>query len=306
MHGSPGRLHAAHAFPPLAVLLYSLATPVLAQEPPPELPRVEVWGAVAGDAETLDGTMASAYAPPLIAGTAITSRASQVLVVDPGRATGVEVGVNVFVTRRVGVQGLVGVATADVSGRNGPYDVFLRYETRQPPDYVPREFEVSHSTPWPDTSGSLRTTSVAVGLVARWWTARRDGGGTVSGGLGFERAGGDVASLGYTSFRLGGHGVLFSSDHRIVMTPEGGGTFIRPYVRADVHRRVAPHVALMASARVHLATTQDLPVRVDRLVDRDEAPIVPELADVERDLGRPSLVLRGTRWQVAAGLKFWF
>lgn len=307
MHGTLGRLHAAHAFPPLLVFVSSLVTVVHAQQPAPASPpRVEVWGTIAGDTGTLDGETVSDYSPRLLSGTAIASRASQILAVDPSASLGFEAGVNVFFTRWFGVQGLVGVTRADVSGRNGSYDVLLRYETRQPPDYVPREFEVRSSTAWPDTAGSLKTTWWAVGAVARWRTPAGDAGGTVAGGVGFERYAGDIESLGYTIYRMGGHAVLFPSEHRVVVSPSAAGTLARPYVSADVHRCVGSRVAIMTGWRVHLDSRRDLPLGVERLVDPADSPIVPDLADVERDLGQPPLVLSGMRWQVVAGLKLFF
>lgn len=299
-------VHAGRTAPPLLVLLFALTSPARAQQPAVDPPRVELWGAVAADTDTLDGDVVSTYAPPLAAGTSLSSRATQRLAVDPGFARGVEAGVNVFLTPRFGLQGLVGIAWADVSGRNEPYDVTLRYEARQPPDYVPRPYVYSQTTPWPDTAGTLRTTWWAAGAVARWWTPGGAAGGTVGGGLGFERYDGEIESLGYTSFRLGGHSVLFPFEHRVIVTPAGGGTVVRPYLRGDLHRRVGPRAALMAGVRMHFGSRRELPLRVERLLDPADAPIVPELEEVERQLGEPPLVLNGLRWHVAAGLKVWF
>jgi len=141
--------------------------------------------------------------------TPLESRASQVLTVEADAGFGADLGVNVFFNRVLGVQGAVTAASANVSGTNGDYDTFLRYISLPPPDYQPRENTYEQSTPWEPTTGTLGYRSLAIGAVVRWRTDTGRVGGTLAGGIDFDWFTGELESVGYTQFILGGHSTLF-------------------------------------------------------------------------------------------------
>lgn len=267
-------------------------------------PRAEIWGAWAVAMPINRGTLDSDYEPPLrLGGTPLESRAHQVLNVEAGAGLGIDLGANVFFNRVLGVQGAFTVTSADVSGTNGNYDTFLRYISKPPPDYQPTENTVESSTLWGSTTGTLGYRSLAVGGVVRWRTAAGRVGGTLAGGLDIGWFTGQLESLGYTQFILGGHSTLFSVTHRVRVRPSKGERSFGPYVGGDVHVAITGSVAIMAGARVRLTSGRAVPIQVVDLVDPDENIWVPEVADVAAVLDGQLIELPGTRWRTLVGVK---
>ena len=69
-----------------------------------------------------------------------------------------------------------------LSGVNTPYEVTLQYTSRQPPNDLLVPVNIHQSTPWPDTTGSLSQTGLAVNGVVRFGDPSRVSA-TLSGGL---------------------------------------------------------------------------------------------------------------------------
>ena len=267
-------------------------------------PRAEIWGAWAAARPINQGTLASGYEPPLrLGGTPIESLARQILNVEAGAGLGIDLGANVFVTRVLGIQGALTVTSADVSGTNGNYNTILRYISNPPPDYQPRENTVESSTPWESTTGTLGYRSLAIGGVVRWRTAAGRMGGTLAGGLDIGWFTGELESLGYTQFILGGHSTLFSVTHRARVRPSKGDRSFRPYVGGDVHVAITERVAVMAGVRVRLASGRAVPIQVVDLVDPGENTWVPEVADMAAVLDGQLIEIPGTRWRTLVGVK---
>ena len=267
-------------------------------------PRAEIWGAWAAARPINQGTLVSGYEPPLrLGGTPLESRARQILNVEAGAGLGIDLGANVFVTRVLGIQGALTVTSADVSGTNGNYNTLLRYISNPPPDYQPRENTVESSSPWGSTTGTLGHRAIAIGGVVRWRTTAGRVGGTLAGGLDIGWFTGELESLGYTQFILGGHSTLFSVTHRVRVRPSKGDRSVAPYVGGDVHVAITQWVAIMAGVRVRLASGQAVPIQVVDLVDPDENPWVPEVADVAAVLDGQRIEIPGTRWRTLVGVK---
>ncbi|HOG28759.1 MAG TPA: hypothetical protein PLT35_05710 [Vicinamibacterales bacterium] len=266
-------------------------------------PRAEIWGAFAVGAPTSGSAIEIAYAPPFrLGGTPLESRANQILAVDTGTAFGLDTGLNLFVSRVFGIQAAFSTRSADIGGANGDFHAFLRYISRPPPDYQPREGTYERSDPWAATAGQLRRRSVALGGVVRWG-AGRPVGGTIAGGVEIGRLTGEIESAGYQQFVLGGHSTLFSVRHRARLRPAAGERLYSPYVGADVHVAMSGRVALAVGVRVPLTPGRSVPVEAAGLVDPSEDAWAPELADVKLALDGQPLELRGTPWHAFAGLK---
>ena len=267
-------------------------------------PRTEIWGAWAAAMPASNGTLESAYEPPMrLGGTPLESRAHQVLNVEAGAGLGVDLGANIFFSRVFGVQGAFTAASADVSGTNGDYDTFLRYVSRPPPDYQPKEYRYEQSTPWASTTGTLGFRSLAIGGVVRWRTTTGRVGGTLAGGVDIDWFTGELESLGYTQFILGGHSTLFSVTHRVRVQPSKEDRSFGPYVGSDVHVAISRRVAVMAGVRIRLTSGRTVPIQVADLVDPDENPWVPEVPDVAAALAGQPLEFPGTRWRTLVGVK---
>lgn len=267
-------------------------------------PRAELWGAWAVAMPISDGTLDVAYEPPMrLGGTPLESRAHQVLNVEAGAGCGIDLGGNVFFNRVFGIQGTFTATSANVSGTNGDYDTFLRYISSQPPDYQPREHTYEQSTPWAPTTGTLGYRSLAIGGVVRWRTATGRVGGTLAGGVDIDWFTGELESLGYTQFILGGHSTLFPVTHRVRVRPSTGERSIGPYVGGDVHVAIARRVAIMAGVRVRLTSGRVMTIQAVDLVDPDENPWVPDVPEVAAAFAGQPLELPGTRWRTLVGLK---
>jgi len=270
----------------------------------PDAPRAEIWGGWAVAMPISNGTVDVAYEPPMrLGGTPLESRARQVLTVDAGAGLGLDLGVNVFFNRVVGVQAALTAASASVSGTNGDYYTFLRYVSSQPPDYQPREYTYEQSTPWEPTTGTLGYRSLTVGGVVRWRTAAGRVGGTLAGGIDIDWFTGEVESAGYTQFILGGHSTLFPATHRVRVRPSEGDRAVGPYVGGDVHVAITGRVAILAGVRARLTPGRTVPIEVVDLVDPGESPWAPEVAEVATALAGLPLELPGTRWRMIAGVK---
>jgi hypothetical protein len=267
-------------------------------------PRAEIWGAWAVAMPIRDGTLDSSYEPPLRLGSsALESLAHQVLNVEAGAGYGFDLGANVFFNRVIGVQGAFTATSANVNGTNGSYETFLRYVSSQPPDYQPRENTSESSTAWAPTTGTLGYRSLAIGGVVRWRTTAGRIGGTLAGGVDIEWLTGELDSLGYTQFILGGHSTLFSVTHRVRVRPPEGGHAFGPYVGGDVHVAISEGIALMAGVRVRLTSRRVVPIQVVDLVDPNENPWVPEMFELAAALDGQPLELPGTRWRTLVGVK---
>lgn len=265
--------------------------------------RVEIWGAGAIGKPAGDSTLDVAYAPPMrLGGTPLESRASQTLNVESSTGHGIDAGVNLFFSRVFGVQAAFSSVSADVGGANGDFRASLRYISRPPPDYQPRDSTYERSSPWDDTAGTLRRRSVSFGGVARWGVGRPMGG-TVAGGVDIACLTGEIESAGYQQFVLGGHSTLFPVMHRVRVRPAEGERLYSPYVGADVHVALSRWAAIMAGTRVRLGTSRAVPVEVVDLVDPDEDSWVPEIADVASAFDGHSLDVPGTSWHAFVGLK---
>ena len=269
-----------------------------------EPPRAEIWGAWAAAMPISSGTLAVDYEPPMrLGGTPLESRAQQLSSVEAGAGLGIDLGVNVFFNRVVGVQGAYTATSANLSGANGTYDTFLRYISLPPPGYQPLESTYEQSTPWAPTAGTLGYRSLAVGGVVRWRTAAERIGGTIAAGIDIDWFTGELESVGYTQFILGGQSTLFPVTHRVRVRPSTDERSFGPYVGGDVHVETTGRVAVMAGVRVRLTSGGAKTIQVVELVDPDENPWVPEVADVATALDGQPLELPGTRWSTLVGVK---
>lgn len=265
-------------------------------------PPVEIWGGFAASLPTTGGTIASSYAPALVAGTLLESSATQTLAVDTGFAPGFEAGTNLFFSRHAGIQFFVARTRADLRGVNGPYTVRLRYVSRPPPDNVPREIVYTNAAPWPDTTGTLRQLALGAGAVLRFGSRHGGVAGTLAGGASFSRYGGELDRLGFTEFRLGGHSVLFGFEYPVVLGPTRDWS-TAPYVGGQLDVAAGGRAALTAGLRVEPRGARDVAIEVVRGANEADAAVAPPLGDIERQLALPPLRLVGVRWQMTLGIK---
>ncbi len=287
----------------LGLFAAAIASPLAAQSPaPPGLPpSVEVWGALSVGPGPGDGLLSSRYSPPLLRDGSFTSQADQSLTLHPGAMTGFEAGIAWFPTRVVGLRVAVSRQRADLSGANGPYHVRLDYTSQPPPDYTPTPVTVEYTRQWPDTSGSMREWDVTVAGAARWGPGRPVSG-SVFAGLTWRRASGLAESLGYTTFSLGGHSVLFSDQERFAFE-FGPVTKLGFNAGADLDIALGRHAALVVGYRYTGGPETLLPVRLTRLVNPDEVISQTPLPDAQLRLAPGPVALTPGGSRLVFGLK---
>ena len=224
-----------------ALSLLILAAPAAGQS------RVELFGAASLPAREARGTFASAYTPLLVNGGPATGRGEQTLTLRGGRPAGVLAGVNWLVTRRAGVQVFVHRASHTLTGANTPNHVQLTYLTRQPPDYLEREYTYERSFEWPDTEGAV--TWWRIGANGLWRMSGRRIDLTVSGGVLLSRLEGHADRASYVEFHLGGHSTIFYEEV-LVRLRFADAWHVGYNAGADVALAAGRHLALTAGVRV--------------------------------------------------------
>jgi hypothetical protein len=244
--------------------------------------RFELWGGVSTVIAAPVGELVSSYSPPLLFTNDFTSRSGQTLALEAGHDIGFEAGVNLFPTSHFGVQMLVNRAAMDLGGTNGPYALALTYVSRQPPDSQPQTFTIQESNRWPDTSGSVTQLMIAVNPVAR--LGRPDKlNVTLSGGLSYYRLNGTAEPLGYTTFRLGGHSVLFADEYHLAISLEPTNV-VGFNAGGDVNLPLGRHAAIVVGYRYLGGPTTDVSVRVSTIVNADQVTNQETAANISERL----------------------
>lgn len=265
--------------------------------PPGRFEIAVFWGS---NRPSLDASYAHAFVPALLPGNG-TGSGSQTLSLRGDRSSSGSLVASFFPGRVFGIQVLGAAFTTGLGGSNTPYRVVLNYTSRQPPDYAPRPATYERQTSWPDTTGELEERILAVNAVVRFHPAA---GLTVAVSAGPARywVDGRAASLGYTKFTLGGHGVLFPYEYRLDLDFERTAAWgFDAGVEAALD--VLPWLGLALDARYFGAGTKTVPFVWTLHGDPgDSFPIDLEAEAIPRPPAELDLGL--VRW--SAGLKIRF
>ncbi len=267
-------------------------TPVSAQ-------TVEVAGGsgLAGGAG--DGVFDSTYAPtfPFVEQ---SGTATQRLAVQRDAAALAWASLTWFAGAHVGLEGRVTYRRTGLHGANGPYAVSLRYMARPPPDFVLREYAYDRSVEWPDTSGHAGQLTATSALVWRVGEPTRTTLRLMAGG-GVTRVSGRAEPVAFTTFRLGGHSVLFPDEHRLSMRV-GPATAIGLATGAELHLPMGRHAAVVMGWRLFVPRQMPLAMTVDGLAASDQGINPLEFDDVQRTLAPSPMRWRPVTSDVTAGV----
>lgn len=267
-----------------------------------QAPRVELWGAITGVMTGPAGSLITSYSPPLLFDGDFTSHGGQTLKADTGATLGLTGGVDIFPTRRVGFQILFDRASFDVSGTNTAYTVALQYVSRQPPDSVPEIVTVNQSITWPDTSGSLTQMALAFNAVVQIGRSDRLSA-IISGGPTYYRLSGDVQPLGFTTFRLGGHSVLFQDGHRLALSLEPAYA-LGFDTGGEVSLAAGRHAAIIAGYRYFGGPGADVAVSSTTILNADELAFEQSIADVSSRLDLTPMRMSVSSSRAFVGVRF--
>jgi hypothetical protein len=106
---------------------------------------------------------------------------------------------------------------------------------------------------------------------------------TISGGLSYYRLSGTAQPLGYTTFRLGGHSVLFSDEYHLVISIEP--TAVLGFnAGGEINVPLGRRGAVVIGYRYLGGPTKDVPVRVSSILNADQVANEETTANVEARL----------------------
>ncbi len=270
------------------------------QNAPP--PVVEVWGAASGVITGPSVAVTTSYSPPLLFGSDFTSRGGQTLAANAQSTLGLSGGVNIFPVSRLGLQVLVERASYDLSGANTPYLIALQYISRPPPSGEAQQTTLNQSNAWPDTSGSLTEWAVAFNAATRVGHPDRVGL-ILSAGPTFYRLSGEVQPLGFTTFRLGGHSVLFQDDYRLAASFEPS-TGLGFDAGIELTAALGPHAAFVTGYRYFGGPALDARVQPTDILNTHELIQPESISSIVARLGPPAARVSMDSSRLFVGIKF--
>jgi hypothetical protein len=220
---------------------------------------VEVSGGIAFILTQPTLTYETRYVPPANFAE-FTGQAGQTLTLERRRRPALWGSVGWFPAPRAGLEVRVRYRSLNVEGTSSPHRVAYTYTSRQPPDYVPRQYSFEHADPSPDPEGNLRELSFDLLGVGRFGDPRKVQM-RVSGGLALLAVSGTVRPVSLTSFRLGGHAVLFSDRQELTLAIDRTWT-VGAVGGVEIHHAFTPRAGFVAAGRVLVPGALDAPVRV--------------------------------------------
>lgn len=261
----------------------------------------DVWLGISATPTGSSGVLKSSYPPALLFDGVFTSAAAQTITFDTGSATGLSGGANLWVGERAGIQILADRVSHPLTGASTPYTFSLQYASRLPPNDDVQSVDVHRTVPWPEVTGSFRDLNVSVNAVVRAGHANRVSA-TASGGLTIHRLTGTLQPMAFTSFRLGGHSVLFEDDYRLTMVL-GPAISIGVNVGGDVDIALGPHAALTAGYRYFGASSPQIAAQAHDVVNADQVVFEQSLSDISARLGATPVTVSLSHSRITVGVK---
>lgn len=292
------------ALVPLTILAGSRPVSAQASSAPPAAPRYELWAAVTGATGGPAGKIATSYSPPLLLDGDYISHGGQTLDAESDRAIGLSGGINLFFMTRLGVQILLDRTSFPLSGSSTPYAFGLQYISRPPPNNEPQVVSVNQSVVWPATSGTLTQSAVGFNVVVR--LGRPDHVGfTISGGPSYVRVSGVVQPVGYTTFQLGGHSVLFEDDYRLAVALNSANV-VRFNVGGDLTIAAGRSTAVLIGYRYLAGPNVDVSLRPSAILNPDQVFVQQTLDEIASRIAPASMRLSTSGSRLLAGVKVMF
>jgi hypothetical protein len=262
-----------------------------------------IW--VAGGASSTGSSRIRAEsAPPLLFGLEGSGLATQTVEVERSLGPLVEAGAQWFPARHVGFEVWLACERDEQWAPSSAYDTTLTYIARPPPDTLPRQVTYQQQTDWPPVRVALRRWTAGLNAVVGPVSSTRVAW-TISGGLARVRVSGDVEPVGFTSFVLGGHSVLFPNEYLLNTRLEPAWGW-RATAGSTLDLRLAGHLALTTGARVVFGDDLQPSLRVtgvDLSLAGFEPPPVEEISE---RLTSSSVNVSTRSLRVLAGLKVLF
>ena len=263
--------------------------------------RIEFDFCLSANRPSLGGTYVHRFEPPF-SYPHVTSSAGQTLTfkATPGVRWGSAFGINLLLSDHAGIQVLAWGFEKALDIESSAVDILLEYEARYPPDYIPRDVRIQASYPWPDAeSGRTRNLILALNGLVRVGH-RKPFALDLSAGLAYTRWEGDMKTLFYAKYWLGGHSVLMSYTYKLKMIcgPEGKIGF-NAGIACDV--AIARGVCLMIEGRYAFFSSGTPVIRFELIPGTGY--ITPEDESAVRNLVPNFLPIDPSSFRFAAGFK---
>jgi hypothetical protein len=128
---------------------------------------------------------------------------------------------------------------------------------------------------------------------------------TVSGGPTYLRVSGAVQPLGYTTFHLGGHSVLFEDDYRLAVAVKSANA-VRFNVGGDLTIVVGRSTAVLVGYRYLAGPNVEVSLRPSAILNPDQVFFQQALDEIASRIAPVSMRLSPSGSRVLAGLKVMF
>jgi hypothetical protein len=197
-----------------------------------------------------DSSYTHAYSPRFLYGTPAVTSGLQTLSLSAASIAGGSVGA-AAVFGHFGVSLTYLAFSPDVTGTTSSDAVSISYTSYPPPSYEPTPVTAAQAIPMADPSGELHERTVSLNgfyrvVLPSWFSL------DLSAGLTWFAIDGEIGTLDYWKFWLGGHSVLFSQQYALVMSVDTlnriGGN-----LGATLNVHIGTNAALWIEARYHLA-----------------------------------------------------
>jgi opacity protein-like surface antigen len=251
--------------------------PVFAADPPG---KFEVALSLGSASTRLDTLYSTRYSTPFNAESVNMSSASQTLAINGRSSLAIGGSVSYFPGRSFGIQVHTDYFSSSLYGQNEPYEISFKYIGIDWPYPTPVERTVESSIPWPDTEGKLRHLTLSLNGIVRF-EAGRKAAFYLSAGLSYFLMRGEIASLGYSKFWMGGHAVLYSEHARLRASLEsahkiGGNAAI------GVKANIFENIFLFLEGRYFYCPKMGLKITPTQILNQEEIYMPSALESLSR------------------------
>jgi len=247
-------------------LVFAACGPLLLAEDPPG--KFEVALSLGWASPRLDTLYSTRYSTPFNTESVNMSSASQTLAINGRSGLAIGGSVSYFPGRSFGIQVHTDYVSSSLYGQNEPYKISFKYIGIDWPYPTPVERTVESSIPWPDTEGEIHHLTLSLNSIVRF-EAGRKAAFYLSAGLSYFLMWGEIASLGYSKFWMGGHAVLYSEHARLQASLEsahkiGGNAAI------GIKANIFESMFLFLEGRYFYCPKMDLKITPIQILNQEE------------------------------------
>lgn len=252
----------------------------------------------------LDATYAHSFTPRIDLEPASSGSAGHTLHLAGENGYGLRGTLGVDLGGRLGLELLVARSWHNAGGASSPYAYSFEYTARQPPSNEPQTFLHEREQPWPDAEGRLRQLALGLSLRLRFPLGRSATLG-LAAGPSLHRVSGEMESLAWTHFFLGGHSVLFEDTFRLGVELPGAWT-AGLHLGGALDARLGSKLSLILDLRYFLV--RDLEVRPEpsRILNTEEILQSLTLDEIAAQLPLAALRLDPSFFSASGGVRLRF